>query len=77
VLGWRNNFMNDNLTANWLTVYNQTHPSYQHSLFLSYKVNGRISVSLDTFFLKVKDRDNELSPYRNQNAAVFRFLYQF
>ncbi|QGZ37631.1 hypothetical protein IP92_04524 [Pseudoduganella flava] len=77
VLGWRNNFINDNLTANWLTVYNQTHTSFQHSLFLTYKVNGRVSVSLDTFYLKVKDRNSELWPYRGQNAAVLRLLYQF
>jgi hypothetical protein len=77
VLGWRNNFLNDNLSANWLTVYNQTYPSFQHSLFLSYKVNGRLSLSLDTFYLKVKDRKNPLLPYQGQNAAVFRVLYQF
>jgi hypothetical protein len=77
VLGWSNAFLNETLTANWLTVYNQTYTSYQHSLFLTYKLNGRVSLSLDTFYLSVRDRRNELYPYRGQNNAVFRFLYQF
>ena len=77
VLGWSNAFLNETLTANWLTVYNQTYTGYQHSLFLTYKLNGRVSLSLDTFYLSVRDRRNELYPYRGQNNAVFRFLYQF
>lgn len=77
VLGWSNTFLNDNLTANWLTVYNQTHTGYQHSLFMAYKWNARVSLNFDAFYLKVKDRDNELYPYRGQNSAVFRVMYQF
>lgn len=77
VLSWSNTFFNDNLSANWLTVYNQTHTGYQHSLFMSYKVNNRFTLNLDAFYLGVKNRDNELYPYRGQNSAVLRALYQF
>lgn len=77
VLGWSNSFLNETLSANWLTVYNQTYTSYQHSLFLNYKLNGRISLSLDAFYLSVRDRRNDLYAYRGQNNAVLRFLYQF
>jgi hypothetical protein len=77
VLGWRNSFLNDDLSINWLTVYNQTNPSFMHSLFMNYKLNSRVNLSLDAFYLKVKDRNNELYSFRGQNKAVFRINYQF
>lgn len=77
VLGWRNSFLNDTLSANWLTVYNGTHTSFMHSLFLTYKLNDRIALSLDAFNLNVKDRNNPLTPYRGQNNAVFRVTTRF
>ena len=77
VLGWRNSFLNENLTVDWLTVYNPNQTSFQHSLFLGYKLDGRVSLSLDAFYLSVKDRNNDLYAYRGQNNAVFRILYQF
>lgn len=77
VFGWTNSFFNENLTANLLSVYNDTYTSLQHSLFLTYKVNGRVSLSLDAFHLSVKDLRNELFRFRNGNNAIFRVLYQF
>ncbi len=77
VLGWRNSFLNDDLSANWLTVYNQTYTSFQHSLFLAYRWNAHINLTFDTFYLSVKDRRNDLSLYRGQSNAVFRANYVF
>lgn len=77
VFGWRNAFLNENLTANFFSIYNQTYPSFAHSLFLEYKVNSSVSLTLDAFYLNVRDPNNEQYMYRGLNKAVFRALYQF
>lgn len=77
VLGWRNAFWNDTLNVNFLSVYNQTYPGFQHSLFMDYKLNSNVSLNLDLFYLHIKDKNNELYQYRGQNKAVFRVAYQF
>lgn len=77
VLGWNNTFFNENLTANLLSVYTQPYTSLQHSLFLTYKWNDRISVNLDAFYLSVDNPKNSLYPYRKENNVVFKVLYQF
>lgn len=77
VLGWNNTFFNENLTVNLLSVYTEPYESLQHSLFLTYKWSDRISVNLDVFYATVDDRRSDLYPYRKQNNAVFKFLYQF
>jgi hypothetical protein len=77
VLGWRNSFLNDTLSALWLTVYNVTYTSFTHSLFLKYRLNDHVTLGLDAFYLNVRDSNNALYPFRGQNNAVFRITYQF
>ncbi len=77
VLAWRNSFFNENLSANFLSVYNQTYPSFAHSLYLNYKLNSSVNLSLDAFYLSVKNSNNELYAYRGLSKAVFRVSYQF
>lgn len=77
VLGWRNTFLNENLTVDWLTVYNTTYTSFTHSLFMGYKLNDRVSLNLDAFYLNVKSRNNDLYVFHGQNNAIARVSYQF
>lgn len=77
VLGWNNTFFNENLTASLLSVYSKPYTSLQHSLFLAYKWNDRVSFNLDLFYLDVDDRRSSLFGYKRDNNAVFRILYQF
>lgn len=77
VLGWSNSFLNDNLSANWLSVYNQTNFSLQHSLFLTYKLDNHLSLEFNAFYLSVRDPNNSLYPYNGENKAIVRAIYQF
>lgn len=74
---WSNTFFNDNLSMNLVSVYERPYESLQHSLFVTYDVNDRVSVNLDMFYLAVSDERNELYPFRDNDNMVFRFLYQF
>lgn len=77
VIGWNNTFFNDNLSINFLSLYNTPYTNWQHSLFTTYKVSDRISVKMDAFYMTVWDDRSDYYSFRNKNSIVFRILYQF
>lgn len=77
VFSWGNSFLNQNLNATWLTVFDATHTSIESSLFLDYKLTNQVGLSLDAFYLRARDRNSPLNPYDGVSRVVARVLYQF
>lgn len=70
-------FLNNDLSVNWLTIYNKPYTSYQSSLRTSYKWNDRLSFGLDLHVMDSSDRRTPLYPFNNQNQIILRAQYQF
>lgn len=77
VFGWNDSFLHENLTLSLLSVYTQPYTSLQHSLFMSYKWNDRLTLGLDVFYLSVDSPYNDMYAYRKESHAVLKIFQQF
>lgn len=77
VLGWRRNFLNDDLSLDWMTIYSEPQISYLHSLRTSYKWNDNVISYLNLHCPVVKDRESAYWNYRDQKQIVFKTEIHF
>lgn len=70
-------FLNENLTVNWLAIYERPFDSYQSSLRTSYKWADNLISSIDVHLVDVPDDRSPLYPYHDKDQVVLRLQYQF
>lgn len=70
-------FLNENLTVNWLAIYERPYDSYQSSLRTSYKWADNLISSIDVHLVDVPNGRSSLYPYRDKDQIVLRLQYQF
>jgi hypothetical protein len=70
-------FLNERLSANWLTVYRGPFTSLQSSLRTSYKWSDNTTFSVDAHLISARNRNSGLHRFHDQNQLVFRVEYKF
>lgn len=70
-------FLNEDLSVNWLAIYERPYDSYQSSLRTSYKWTDNLISSVDLHLVDVPSGRSPLYPYRDKDQIVLRVQYQF
>ena len=70
-------FFNEDLTVNWLAIYERPYDSYQSSLRTSYEWTDNLISSIDIHLVDVPSARSSLYPYRDKDQIVLRLQYQF
>lgn len=71
------NFLNEDLTVNWMSSYSAPHETVFHSLRTSFTLNDNISIEFDGFYPDIRSENSESWIYRDQKQIAFRALVQF
>ena len=70
-------FMHNELSVNWVSMYNGPNPAFFQLLSTTYNWNDRLSLSMDIILPFTKDQGSSFYTLRNEKQASFKILYQF
>lgn len=70
-------FMHDNLSVNWITMYNGPYTNFFNLFTTSYKWNDHVTLYFDFLIPISKNVNSGLNIYRDQKQVAFKIQYQF
>ncbi len=77
VLVWSKNFLNEDLSVNWMSSYTNPDESFVHSLTSSYKWNDNVTTDFEAFYPDIRDEESGYWVYRDHKYLVVKLQVQF
>jgi hypothetical protein len=70
-------FINNDLSVNWVTMYNGPYTNFFNLLTTYYNLNNHVTLYLDVLIPITENKNSGLYIYRDQKQVVFKIQYLF